>query len=113
MMYEFVKLIKFSNNDLIFTTLPTPKQEQLANLIKKNNIFYKIICIGGAITMASGEEKPIPTLFDKLSLEFIWRLRNDTYRRFKRLIESFYYYIKGELLNKFSNLKYKIINKIE
>lgn len=112
-LYEEIKFLKFSESDLIILTLPTPKQEQLANLIREKSKFYKIICIGGAITMASGEEKMMPFLIDKFSLEFIWRLRTETNRRLKRLIESFFYYIKGELLSKFSSIKYKTITKIE
>lgn len=56
-IYEEIKFLKFKQSDIIFLTLPTPKQEQLANLIGKNNDFYKVICIGGAIEMASGQEK--------------------------------------------------------
>jgi hypothetical protein len=59
----------FTNKDLIICTLPTPKQEQLSELIIKNSKFYKIICIGGAVAMASGDEKTIPAILDKLNLE--------------------------------------------
>ena len=112
-IYEEIKFLKFKQSDIIFLTLPTPKQEQLANLIGKNNDFYKVICIGGAIEMASGQEKKLPHILEKFSLEFIWRLRNDTNRRLKRLIKSFCYYIVGELSNNFSKLKIKIIDRFE
>ena len=39
--------IKFKKTDLIFLTLPTPKQEQIANYLRSKNKYYKIICIGG------------------------------------------------------------------
>jgi exopolysaccharide biosynthesis WecB/TagA/CpsF family protein len=102
--------IQFLDTDLIFLTLPTPKQEQFAELIMKNNKFYKIICIGGAINMASGLEKPVPTLMERLNLEFIWRLRTDTIRRLKRLIVSAAFYFLGEISFKFKNLNKKILN---
>ena len=71
--------------DLIICTLPTPKQEYLAELISKNEKYYKILCVGGAVSMASGEDKPVPEFLDDLGLEFLWRLRKETYRRTKRL----------------------------
>ena len=32
--------------------------------------------------------------------EFLWRLRNDFFRRSKRIIETFFYYLKGRYVNK-------------
>jgi hypothetical protein len=96
----------FTNKDLIICTLPTPKQEQLSELIIKNSKFYKIICIGGAVAMASGDEKTIPAILDKLNLEFLWRLRTDNKRRVYRLIYSFYFYIYGELTFRYRRIKF-------
>jgi glycosyltransferase involved in cell wall biosynthesis len=96
----------FTNKDLIICTLPTPKQEQLSELIIKNNKFFKIICIGGAVAMASGEEKSVPAILDKFNLEFLWRLRTDTNRRIIRLIYSFYSYIYGELTFRYKRIKF-------
>lgn len=100
---------KFTLNDLIILTLPTPKQEQFAELISTNNNYYKVLCVGGAISMASGDEKPIPEFWDNLGLEFAWRLRTDTCRRVVRLIQSFISYLHGEFYNKYSNIDIKII----
>ena len=100
---------KFTLNDLIILTLPTPKQEQFAELISANNNYYKVLCVGGAISMASGDEKPIPEFWDNLGLEFAWRLRTDTYRRVVRLIQSFISYLHGEFYNKYSKIDIKII----
>ena len=102
---------KFLDSDLIFLTLPTPKQEQLANLIIRNNNFFKIICVGGAINMASGVEKPVPPIIEKMNCEFLWRLRTDTIRRLRRLIVTSFFYILGELLFKFRNMDTKILNE--
>jgi UDP-N-acetyl-D-mannosaminuronic acid transferase (WecB/TagA/CpsF family) len=100
---------KFNANDLIILTLPTPKQEQFAELISANNNYYKVLCVGGAISMLSGDEKPIPDFLENLGLEFIWRLRTDTYRRVIRLIQSFTSYLHGEFNKKFSNIHIKVI----
>ena len=100
---------KFTANDLIILTLPTPKQEQFAELISENNNYYKVLCVGGAISMLSGDEKPVPEFLDNLGLEFIWRLRTDTYRRVIRLTQSFVSYLYGEFTKKFSKIHIKII----
>jgi colanic acid biosynthesis glycosyl transferase WcaI len=86
------KLLKFipklKKNELTFLLIPTPKQEQLANLLRKKNKNYKIMCLGGALNMLSGIEKPPPRFVEKANLEFLWRLKYDTRRRLIRLAES-------------------------
>jgi hypothetical protein len=95
---------KSSKNELIFITLPTPKQELLADYISSNNKEFKIICIGGSIAIASGDEKEVPRFLYRL--EFLWRLRYETKRRISRLIYSFIYYVIGKYFNKkLNNLK--------
>ena len=99
---------KIKKNELIFITLPTPKQEQLAEFIIKNNKYYKIICIGGSINMLSGVERQVPDIF--FNIEFIWRLRYETKRRLKRLMITFLQYLKGKyIIRKLNNITIKII----
>jgi len=97
--------------DLLILTLPTPKQEYLASMIRKNNKFFKIICIGGAVTMASGEERSMPVFMEKLGLEFLWRLRSETYRRTKRLLVTAYYFLISNVQFKYRNLRTYILEK--
>ena len=106
---ETIKKVKIilPKNALVFITLPTPKQEQLAYHLSKKNRDFKIICIGASIAIASGEEKKVPTYLK--NYEFFWRLRSDTFRRVKRLIETFYYYSRAKI---FSNLYKETMFKI-
>ncbi|MDA9650340.1 glycosyltransferase [Candidatus Pelagibacter sp.] len=102
--------IKLKKNTITFITLPTPKQEQLAYLLAKKNKYYKIICIGGSISIASGEEKQVPKKFQ--DYEFLWRLNTDFFRRSIRLLESLYFYLKGKYLNNLYNQTiFRIIEK--
>ena len=95
---------KTFKDELIFLTLPTPKQELIANYIADTNKKFKIICIGGSIAIAAGDEKVVPNFL--YSLEFLWRLRYETKRRVSRLFTSFIYYIIGRFFNnKLNNLK--------
>ena len=101
---------KIKNNEIILITLPTPKQEQIAEYLISRNRNYKIICIGGSINIISGYEKAVPKQL--YLFEFIWRLRYETLRRLKRLILTFFYYYKGLYYSrKFNNLSYQIITK--
>ncbi len=99
----------FEKKDFIILTLPTPKQEQFAEFIRNDNKYYKIICVGGAVVMASGEERQMPEFFEITGTEFIWRLRTDTKRRLRRLLSSFAYYILGEISFKFKRVKKEFI----
>ena len=107
-IFKKIKDKKFSKSDLIFLTIPTPKQEIVADMISKNNKNFKIICIGGSIAIASGDEKQVPEILN--SYEFLWRLRYETKRRFIRLLKTFYYYYLNNIFdNKTKNLKIKYI----
>jgi hypothetical protein len=102
---------KIKKDELILITLPTPKQEQLAEHLISQNTYYQIICIGGSINIASGVEKAVPRAL--YNFEFLWRLRYETRRRVKRLLITMYHFIKGNYINKkLNNLNIKIINKI-
>jgi exopolysaccharide biosynthesis WecB/TagA/CpsF family protein len=103
-------LPRLNNNELVFITLPTPKQEIMAEYLANKNKNYKIICIGGSINLASNFETPTPDFLYRLNLEWLWRLRNDTRRRFVRIVESFFYYVKAINKGAYKNLIIKIIN---
>lgn len=92
---------------IIFLTLPTPKQENIAIHLTTFLKNYKIFCIGGAINMLSGEETPVPKILED-NLEFLWRLRFDTKRRLKRLTLNSAYLIYGIIFNKFNLILKKI-----
>ncbi len=104
------KKIDLKKNEITFITLPTPKQEQLAYMLAKKNKFFKIICIGGSIAIASGEEHPVPKFLQ--DYEFLWRLKSDFLRRIVRLFDSLFFYIKGHYIhNLYNNTIFKIIEK--
>jgi len=92
------KKYSIKETELILITLPTPKQEQFARHLASHNIKYKIICIGGSVAIASGEEKTVPRKL--YYLEFLWRLRYDTFRRLKRLAITFIYFFYGKYISK-------------
>ena len=99
---------RIKKKQLIFITLPTPKQEIIADYLASINRYFKIICIGGSIAIASGSEKKVPDQF--INFEFLWRLRYDTIRRLSRLLMTFIYFFYSYFLSKkLRNLKIQII----
>jgi hypothetical protein len=101
----------FNAEDIIIITLPTPLQELLANFIAKNNNHFKIFCLGGALSMACGDEEPVPEYLYNLGFESLWRLRRETTRRTKRLIITFFYYVLTEFKSGYSTIRRKIFEK--
>jgi N-acetylglucosaminyldiphosphoundecaprenol N-acetyl-beta-D-mannosaminyltransferase len=89
------KIPKIKKNSLVLITLPTPKQEIIAEQVLKKYPMSKIICIGGGLRIASGSEKMCPLFFQNMGLEFLWRLNSDTRRRVKRLTVSLFYLLKS------------------
>jgi recombinational DNA repair protein RecR len=109
-IYNFTKYLpKFKHDELIILTLPTPKQEQLADYISRFNKYYKIICLGGALNMVVGKEKPIPDYLNKIFFaETLWRLQYETKRRLARLLISLFYYSYGIINKDFKKYKFNI-----
>lgn len=81
-------LIPTIRSKVVLITLPSPKQELLALDLAKvytNTHFY---CIGGALNMLANPKMDCPVWIQRLGLEFVFRLKSDTWRRLKRLFGS-------------------------
>ena len=110
---NFIEYIPvFEKNQICIITLPTPKQEILANYLSQNQKFFKIFCFGAAVNMSSGDEKALPDIFaNYIFAESLWRLQYEPKRRIARIMETLVFYFKGELRGKYSNLKFDILNE--
>lgn len=113
---NYKNLINFLPNldkdALYLLTLPTPKQELIAEYLRQNNKYFKIICIGGGLAIASGVEKKVPEFLKNFIFgEALWRLRYETKRRLFRLLKTFHYYFIGTFFNKFKKLNVEIYDK--
>ncbi len=102
------QLPKIYENEVVFLTLPTPKQEIIADELSLNNEKYSIFCIGGALNMLGGYESDPPKFIEN-NFEFLWRLRFDTKRRLKRLLISMTYYLIGEISLEYHKYEWEII----
>ncbi len=110
---DFKKFVpELGCNQLCILTIPTPKQEILAEYIRSSQKNFKILCLGAAINMASGDEKPLPEFLEKIFVaETIWRLQFETFRRLNRLISSFYSYLRGQRRKIYEKLEFIKINE--
>ena len=91
------QLKKFSDFEkyIIIITLPSPKQEYIAFKISNMYDVTRIYCFGGALEIILGIQPESSKMIYLLGLEWLWRLRQDTFRRLKRLIKGFYGLIPG------------------
>ena len=104
--------IDIDDNSLVIINISTPKQEILAIRILKINPNKKIyiLCLGGGMSMISGEEKIVPEKIEKMNLEWLWRLRTNTIFRLKRLLMTFYSFIYKKITNYFNKIDFKNLN---
>ena len=108
------KIVKKQNfllnsKTLCLITLPTPKQEQLSIYLSNINIFYKVICIGGGLSIASKRIPKCPEFFAMIGLEWLWRLKTDKLRRLNRLFYTLFIYLIRTFFSKNVSMYFKKI----
>jgi len=81
--HEIVELINHSRPDIVFVGLGCPKQElwMSRNLMKMNTV---MIGVGAAFDFISGGKKRPPIFFQRIGLEWLFRLISDPKRLWKR-----------------------------
>jgi len=101
--------LKLDDNSLVLLNIATPKQEIIGNNLLKFNSSKKIFvfCLGGGIAMAAGEEKIVPENIEKLNLEWLWRLKTDTFFRLKRLIRTGSVFLFKKIFRYFNKINFK------
>ncbi len=106
------KKIDIDHDSLVIMNIATPKQEILAIKILEENPNKKIfiMCLGGGMSMVSGEEKIVPESIENMNLEWIWRLRTNTWFRLNRLFVTGYGFFLKLFLKYFNKTKF---NKID
>tara|TARA_Y100001935_G_scaffold139716_1_gene115477 strand:+ start:146 stop:811 length:666 start_codon:yes stop_codon:yes gene_type:complete len=101
---EIFQEINENLEGIVIINIPSPKQEELAVLLSEKNPETQFFCTGGALNMLLGEEKIVPEIINKIGLEWLWRLRNDTKRRIKRLMTILFFLPRG--IQKFGKIFY-------
>ena len=57
--------------------------------------------------MAAGEEKVVPENIEKMNLEWLWRLKSNTFFRLKRLIRTGLVFIFKKIFRYFNKINFR------
>lgn len=81
-----IKKLQRQKSDILWIALPSPKQVLLASIIKKACPNLKIFCVGAAIDFLAKTKKQAPIIWQKLGLEWLYRLLQEPKRLAKRYL---------------------------
>jgi len=81
-----VDLLVKNSPSIAFLAVGSPRQEILAEKAKKAGAKGSALCIGASLMFLAGEEKRAPEIFQKLSLEWLYRLLQSPKRLAKRYL---------------------------
>lgn len=71
--------------DMVFAALGYPRQEELINILRQDNLPAMMMGVGGSFDVFSGTVKRAPMIFQKAHLEWFYRLLTNP-TRFKRML---------------------------
>lgn len=77
--------IEKTQPDLVFAALGYPKQEQLISILRKNALPALMMGVGGSFDVFSGQAKRAPEGFQKMHMEWFYRLLKNP-SRYKRML---------------------------
>lgn len=102
---NIIDILNKSNSDILFLGLGTPSQEKwIASFGKKCNITIQI-SVGSGIDFLSGVYKRAPLIYQKLGIEWLFRLLLEPKRLWKRYMIGVPMFIFLIIKQKFSNKK--------
>lgn len=89
--------IAASGARICFVALGAPKQELFANLAvcRSEGVIY--VCIGAALDFIAGATRRAPRLWQRIGIEWVWRLLQEPRRLMKRYVRSLSYYFRYRL----------------
>lgn len=77
---EAIRNIGASGARLCLVALGAPKQELFADRAARELDGVGLVCVGGALDFIAGHQTRAPTVFQKTSLEWLWRLATNPRR---------------------------------
>ncbi len=96
-----IERINASGADILFVALGAPKQEFWIDQYRDRLKVPVVIGVGGSFDVIAGTVKRAPVFFQKLGIEFLWRLIKEPWR-FKRMMSlpKFMRLVKQEVKKK-------------
>ena len=71
---------------IYFISVGSPRQEILANRLKKQGVGGVFLCVGASVLFLTGKEKRAPLFIQTLNLEWLFRLAQSPRRLYKRYL---------------------------
>lgn len=105
---DIIKQIKKSNANLLFVAITSPKKEIFLNKYKKELKNINLIMgVGGSFDVISGFKNRAPKYIQMIGLEWLYRLKQEPKRMWRRYLIGNVSFIIIVLLNKFFYRKIK------
>lgn len=82
---EILANINAAEPDILFVALGAPKQEFWIDKYRERLLAPTVIGVGGSFDVISGNVKRAPVFFQRLGIEWLWRLIREPWR-FKRML---------------------------
>jgi N-acetylglucosaminyldiphosphoundecaprenol N-acetyl-beta-D-mannosaminyltransferase len=97
---EILARIEAANPDLLLIAFGAPKQEKWANMHVRQWKVPLAIGVGGTLDFLAGAQRRAPRVFQKLGLEWVWRVGTNPKRLFRRYAKNlvFFFSAIGKLL---------------
>ena len=84
---QFAARIRASGAKLCFLSLGAPKQEALADALRRKCPEVGFLCVGAALDFISGHTSRAPRLVQKWRMEWLWRMATDPARLAPRYMQ--------------------------
>ncbi len=91
---QAVRLVNSWQPDIVFCCLGMPKQELWALSHQQELSAKLILCVGAALDFVLGDAKRAPLLFQRIGMEWCWRLFHEPSRLWKRYLWGFFKFVK-------------------
>jgi len=89
---EILSRLEAANPDILLVAFGAPKQEKWVNMHIREWRVPVSIGIGGSLDFLAGTQKRAPRIFQKLALEWLWRMLSDPPRLFKRYSSNLFFF---------------------
>lgn len=83
---DVIKQAGMTKADTVLLAVGSPQQEMIAAMLWERNNEIRILCIGASVDFLTGRQRRAPMVFQRLHLEWFYRLCSDPKRLIKRYL---------------------------
>lgn len=101
---KHIQMLVQARPAFVWLGIGSPKQVQLAALLKKHSKGIKIFCVGAAFAFLTKQVRQAPVLLQQSGLEWLWRLLVEPRRLWRRYLITIPHYLYRLVLRQWSDL---------